>query len=308
MLSVLSTGGGMQLYGVGGLGAAAAAFPILGVPFQWEKKTVNVLGNTITRYVLSGTNSIWVKKDKMPGALAKAIDQLIAKAATELLKSNPDLAKNPKELIKQAKYRARLTSPEKEFVLTAFMTAVLSNAYLGKITKVNGISTEARSILVKDMGTAYRVRLQDNPSGQSLPGISLLFDLAEGIAGGISGTINLSLDGLEAAMNGLVDLLDKLKDLGCKIADSVVADVTKTAVDAAATAKGGPTAGTLTSSATTAGLQKIRSMCSPAAPPKAPSKTPPPEIVVPWYKRPSTYVVGGGIVALGTIVTIAVRR
>jgi hypothetical protein len=307
MLSVTSTGGGMQLYGVGGgFGATAEMHRILGVPFWWERilfgyregyKLVEHVGGEDGK---AHFNVIYVSKSKTPKALAAAIDQVLAKASADLLKKDPSLAANPKELLKRAKGWARLVpSADSKKLIAVIGEDAGGNAFLGYLNSVNKLPTPSRSIFVREEGDRWRIKLKDRPSGSSIPGVDLLADVVEGIAKGISATIsttvNFATEGFEWALN-------QIEKLACAAAKS---DLVKGAAATYATGQGGPAAGAATTAAINAASSKFCS--SGAAPPKAPPKTPPPKIVVPWYKRPSTYVVGG-VLATGTIAVLALRK
>jgi hypothetical protein len=326
MLTVTHVNGPLGLSGLSGPYGPIELHKVLGVPFKWQLVSPGIGGQF---YVVKETSdrSVDVPKKKVPRALAKAIDQVLAKAIAAVLKAKPDLATNPTELLAQAKKHPIYS---RTFMgLTKF-----DGAIIGKVGKINDKNTLPYVIYMQDLGTSYRLKLYAPKSSVLPPGFDKLIEvvtypakLATEIA---LETVDALKEGLEAVFKLLAEILKGL----CKIADSDIAKLAQSigakysgsqslTTDLATSFSTGDKAkltktvtdiyaggSTVKIAAANVVLTQLQGMCgskdkalTPPPPPKKEKKK------KPWYKRPGVYLAGGGIAAgLGTLIYFTTRK
>lgn len=317
---------------------------ILGVPFAVTK--LGITPTKITGYQIKQTTAT-VSKSKVPAALAKEIDKRLAAEVKRLVTDSfigRTLARNPAKLLDQAKRTLGLIGENKvtryireKFGATAASKVCAKHLVVAKIATLGGVEVTGKHWLVdvEDLGSSYRVKLcmVSNPSELEQVAGAIAWPIEQVVKVGAK-VVDLAKDGIEA----LVKALEAAFKMLCQLAQSKLGDLAQEAAVAYATGGTAYVQGQVSSMAvkygaeygvTSSDAQKAAALAQQyggsagavkavtgvlsekicggkAAAPSA--AAPSPEAPVPWYKRPMTYVIAGGIAAAGIGVTWAIRK
>lgn len=315
MLAVTRTRAHLQ--GFGATAPLSGMFPVLGVPFKW--KGVLLLGNQ-PYYMLDGDSVVDVPKSRVPAPLAQAIDQHLSPFVAKLVRDNPELAANPRELIAQAKAKAHLTGPA-----DAYKSSISDFVYMANLARINSVNnvhtTRKFIVLAQDIGSSIRVKLHMIPPDSGVPGFDALTDIMVKVSSVPVKVWDVTKGGLEAAMQLIGDIMKGLcvaaQSDAVKLAQTIASSdvnisanlkasganaqmtaAADTAAKAAAAAKADPRV-----AAAQAGLKVLQGFCS-----GGPSASPPPPGTEEKKSLLGPIALGVGVLAVGTISVLAVRK